>query len=427
MTDDVTRGLAMLADEAAPAEIDSHEVITRARARTRNQRTTIAAAVATFAVVGALVVTTSNARQPKPATTTTVAPTNETLSEQLDRLLVDAVRDLAPNGWTSVTEPAASDLPLTFLCGLPVGGVEMPNASEVCVAHSNFVDKTGPFQVQWSVSMVERNFDDGCDPQFCAPWAPPFRKNLADGTRTQVRTFTETPTNRDMQELLAARPDGTQVTMTLIWPKGQRSAQPLTMSQLQKWATVFTYDDTLPVGNDANPPTTPFVSDDPGRADRVNEELADVLADAIPDGWTRDDSGAEADEPPFTFGCAGTLIPGTKENPKQKTAEDCWTYGYYQDGTGKVGIKFSVSKESLWFDVMCREVACVEKTLRDGTKVRIKTNTTQANPVGEFQHEIAAKRKDGTYIWVATFWSGQRAGTPLTDDALLKFATAFTF
>jgi hypothetical protein len=422
MTDDVTRGLAMLADEVEPAHIDAHDVITRARARTRNRRATFAAGAATFAVAGALVATMIHARPAKPAT---VTPPRETLSARLDRLLVDAVREVAPDDWTPVTEPAADNPPLTFLCGIAIVATTTENA-EGCVAHGTFVDKTGPFDVQWSVDKAARNPDEGCAEQ-CTQWGTPVRTDLSDGTTTQVRTYTEEPTNRDIQQLFATRPDGTRVGMALIWPKGQRSAQPLTTDQLLRWATVFTYDDTLPVGKDANPPSTPFVSDDPNRADRINQQLADVLAKAIPAGWTRDDSGAEPDEPPFTFGCGESTYPATKEHPRQTTAEDCWTYGYYQDGAGKVGIKFSVSRQPLWFTEICRDVDCAEKTLRDGTKVRVKTNTTHADPVGEYQHEIAAKRKDGTYIWVATFWTGKRATTPLTDEELLKFATAFTF
>lgn len=412
MTDDVTRGLTMLADEAEPAPIDSHDVIARARARTRTRRTTVAAAFATVAVIGALAVTVGNpGTSSKPATTTTVATTPESLTDQLTRQLTEALPDLIPNEWKPVAEHPPEAPPLTFRC-----------LGSGCDAHAAYTDGAGKIDLRFQVDNIPR-YGDSCE-EHCTRVAGPVRAELPDGTRTQVSVYTENLTSHEVQQLLASRPDGTQVSMSVTWPQGQRGATPLTTDEIVKFATLFTYDPVL----DAAPTTkTQYVTEDPTRPARLNDELTDVLAEVVPAEWSQANEGHEADEPPLTFDCRLTSwSPSASREEERPKSEGCWTYGYYRDGTGKIGFKFSVSRESLVYDSMCRENPCVRLTLPDGTETRRGT-TTQPGPTGDYTQEVSAVRPDGTSIWVEVFWTDQRSTTPITAEQLLKFAEAFTF
>jgi hypothetical protein len=418
MTEDITRGLDLLADEAEPAIIDTQHVISRARMRTRGRRAITASALATVALVGALVVTLGN-----PAPTSeqgTTPPTDKTVEGRLNRLLTEALPDVIPSNWSLLPdEPTAREPHLDFVC-LDVNGSD-------CSTGADYNDGVGDIDLRISVSRIPRNFDELCEVRYCPQWEPPVRKTLSDGTRTQVLTYTETPTSRNFQQLLAARPDGTQIDVVAIWPQGQRSGQPLTMDEILKFATVFTYDTALPVGAPLNKPTEEYVTDDPKRPARVNQQLTEVLNEVIPAGWAEANEGHEPDEPPLEFGCSLVGWEATESGEEIPSSEGCWTYGYFRDGTGKIGFKFSVSQHRPYaFDEQCAAPECVEETLPDDTRTRVKT-TTRPNPVGEYTHGVSAIRPDGTCIWVEVFWAGQRSETPITTEELLKFATAFTF
>ncbi|TDV52373.1 hypothetical protein [Actinophytocola oryzae] len=413
MTEDITRRLAMLADEAEPAQIDPHDVITRAKAQTRNRRATIAAAVATLALVSALVTTVGNPLG-KPAAPT--GPEDATLSDHLDRQLRESLPETLPSDWSIAPRDALSDTPLlTFLCVLGVSdGVDR------CVASATYRDGTGRIDIVWNVAMGAKNFDDRCAPEYCTDWTSPVLKRLPDRTETKLTVYTETMTSRDIEELLVSRPDGTQITVNAIWPKGERSKPPLTTERILKFATVFTYDTTLPVGNTFGTSTTPYVTDDPNRAERVQGQLNDVLPKVIPAGWSPSHEGDEEDQPPLTMGC--TKFDSTPSD----APESCSTYSNYRDGTGRVGISFEVSKSPLWYNAACDPADCVATTLEDGTDTKVWIRT-QPDSTGAYHHELAAVRPDGTCVSVRVSWTGQRPETPLTTENLLKFSTAFTY
>jgi hypothetical protein len=425
MTDDITRGLAMLADEAAPPEIDSHAVITRARARTRNRRATAAVALATCALIGALVVTVGGNGPSKPANKTAVPPTAATLSDDLDRQLREILPDVIPPGWRLVPDTEEPSRPAPrFRCGIVVLVRAEAPGSDVCATSATYRDSVGDVDFTVSVSKREADFRATCAAEFCTNWAAPVRKDLPDGTRTQLTTYTENPTARDVQELLAARPDGTQISVAVLWPRDSREKTALTTGQIMKLATAFTYDSTLPNSGAANPTTTTPVTDDPGRPARLDHQLAAGLDEVVPDGWTPESNGGE---PGFAFTCAWTTWgTGTTEQPEPSQSEGCSAFAYYRDGTGLITFDFGVARDPMPYDEVCREVTCVEKTLRDGTRTRLSTSVAP-DPTGSHSHMLGAKRPDGTYAWVTIRWKEQRPTTPLTDDQLLKFATAFTF
>jgi len=409
MTDDITRGLGLLADEAEPATIDAQHVITRARVRTRNRRATLATAFATVAMVGALVVAMNPLTQSDQGATIT----DTTLEGRLNRLLTEALPDLIPAGWSLVPDRPAGPMPdLEFVC--------VDSNVNGCSTGATYNDGVGDVDISISVNRIPRNFTEFCDPQFCDPGDLFVQDNLPDGTRTQVRTYSEKPTSRDFLQLLVTRPDGTQVDVVAIWPHDTRSEPPLSTDEILKFATVFSYDSTLPVGAPLNKPTEEFVSDDPKRGARVTQELTDVLDEVIPAGWTKAPDTEQPVQPAFTFECSGSMVgPGTDA----PTVESCWAAVYYQDATGVIAFKLSVSPVEV-FEINC-DAGCAEKTLSDGTETRVSQEFVEQ--IAEYEHTLAATRPDGTHIWVQVYWKEQRPKTPLTDDELLKFATAFTF
>jgi hypothetical protein len=411
MTDDITRGLGLLADEAEPATIDTQRVITRARARTRNRRASLATAFATVALVGALVV----AMGPLKGTSDQAASiTDTTLEGRLNRLLTEALPGLIPAGWSLVPKPEAEEPQLEFVC--------LSDNTNGCNASATYDDGAGDLDMGIHVDRIPRAFKHNqCGDEYCDAWAAPVRQTLPDGTKTQVLTSSEKLAPYDGESLLAFRPDGTMVSVYFRWPQGTRSEPPLTTDQMLEFATVFSYDSTLPVASPLNPPTTEYVSDDPEREGRVNQELTEALGEVIPAAWSKVSDSEQPVQPPFAFDCAVTRYPAVLEVPESEvprpSPETCWSAVYYRDATGIVGIKFSVAEEKV-FDVLC-DGGCSEKTLSDGTEIQM------AN--GSGTHTLGATRPDGTHIWVEVYWQGQRSETPLSADELLKFATAFTF
>lgn len=421
MTDDLTRGLALLADEAEPATIDSHNVIARARARTRNRRATVATAFATVALVGALVV----AMVPMAGTSDQGATiTDTTLEGRLNRLLTEALPNLIPAGWSLVPKPEAKEPQLEFVC--------LSTNTDGCNTGATYNDGVGDLEFSIHVDKIPRSFEQNqCGDEYCTAWATPVRQTLSDGTKTQVMAYSgklapsEGESPLDGESLLAFRPDGTMVSVSLNWPQGQRSEPALTMDKLLAFATVFSYDSSLPVADPLNKPTEEYVSDDPEREGRVNQELTDALDEVIPAEWSKVSDEEQPVQPPFAFDCAVTRGPDviTKtdgEVEPQPSPETCWSAVYYRDATGIVGIKFSVAEEKV-FDVPC-DTGCAEETLSDGT-----TTKMSSEPVPDNSQTLGATRPDGTHIWVEVYWQGQRSETPLSSDELLKFATAFTF
>ena len=413
MTDDITRGLGLLADEAEPATIDTQRVITRARTRTRNRRASLATAFATVALVGALVV----AMGPLKGTSDQAASiTDTTLEGRLNRLLTEALPNVIPAGWSLVPKPEAAEPQLEFVC--------LDTNTNGCSTGATYNDGVGDLDMGIHVDKIPRSFEHNqCGDEYCTAWAAPVRQTLPDGTSTQVMAYSEKMVSRDGESLLAVRPDGTMVSVSLSWPQGKRSEPALTMDELLKFATVFSYDSTLPVASPLNPPATPYVSDDPKRKGRVNQELTDALAEVIPAEWSKVPDAEQPVQPPFAFECLAPendkVIgePGGLEPPNE---ESCWSAVYYRDTFGIIGIKFSVTEKKV-FDVLC-EGGCSDTTLSDGTVTQMATGWGATNT-----HTVGATRPDGTHVWVEVYWRDERPTTPLSNEALLKLATAFTF
>jgi hypothetical protein len=249
MTDDITRGLALLADEVEPAPVDSRDVITRARTRTRDRRATVATAFATIALIGTLAATAGIPGSP-PA-----AP--ESREDRLTRVLTGAMADLIPSGWTLETRVPSESTPLTFRCdvsgtarvwaasdGQPPTPISK-TAPDGCSAYADYDDGVGRVEINLVVHKFDLDFADACWEAPCTTRKGYVREVLSDGTQVKVTTLTGDSLSeagtRDLQDVFAERPDGTQVSMSVSWPHGQRSNPPFTAEQLVRFASRFTY------------------------------------------------------------------------------------------------------------------------------------------------------------------------------------------
>jgi hypothetical protein len=237
MTDDVidhvTRGLTLLADEAEPAPIDTHDVITRA-IRTRSRRTTVAIAFGTAVVVGALAVAlgvatrehkppavappTSTNGFPVPGTEMVEPATDAERAARANRLqadLVDAFGRVLSDDWEHST--------FAFTCDL-----------HGCWAEGDIKNDAGSVKL-----FVHVNGDFGLS----ACWAPNCAKQRLDDGSLAYVSDNEMDTidgKRRIMGVGAMRADGTTSSITVEWPP-DRPTKPLTEDQWLEFATAFTY------------------------------------------------------------------------------------------------------------------------------------------------------------------------------------------
>lgn len=228
MTDDVTRALGMLAEDAEAAPVDTDTVITMATARTRN-RAILATAFVTLFLVSALVLTLGAVKPtpvavPPPTTQSTPWRDNATPAEQearRTRLHTDVTRAfdrILPSGWQHST--------FDFGC------------SEFhCWAFGDILDSAGTVtmsMVAWGAEeTVSCNESENC-----------VTKTLEDGTFVAFTKYESRDvvdnTQATMYSINAKRPDGSTIGIDAQWP-GTRSAPTLTDEQWLGFATAFSY------------------------------------------------------------------------------------------------------------------------------------------------------------------------------------------
>lgn len=253
MTDDVTRGLELLADEAEPAPIDTHAVVAMARARRNSRRAVAASAFVTVAAVGALAVTVGAVKEPTasapddPTTTVTVTEqvtpsTTSTPSEAADP---DRAKD-GPVLGTEVEQPASpeerterakrlqGELVDAFDRILPQDWDHSAFAfacdSYGCWAQGDIVDGVGPLKL-----FVHVSGDYGlasCSGAGCS------KEILDDGTLVALSNGSES--GQPQFQVSSVRTDGTAMSLLAEWKKG-RATPPLTEDQWRDFGNVLTY------------------------------------------------------------------------------------------------------------------------------------------------------------------------------------------
>lgn len=241
MTDDITRGLALLADEVPPAPVDT--VVERARARTRNRRAGAATALAVIAA-GTLAVSLrqdDGVRVGDPPTDRAAR-----LTQEMAEIRADAL----PAGWRALPAGSPGPLvgslaggkPLSFACrDAEDGGVPMP-VTAVCQAVGQF--ERGEERLSVAVQVFPA---DGL------PTKSDEAVTLADGSKAATYPTGNTVTvgytdvlRRDAdtypaartQLLSAWRPDDTGVLVNVAYTGAE---PPFTRAQLLVFATAFTW------------------------------------------------------------------------------------------------------------------------------------------------------------------------------------------
>ena len=233
MTDDVTRGLKLLADEAEAASVDTDAVITAATALSRN-RAILTTALATLVVLCALVVTLGAVKAPPPiadkpdtrhppvlGTEVAKLPTPEEQDRRrtsLHNMIIKAFGRILPDGW----KPSTFD----FAC-----------EQTHCWAEGEIHDAAGPINIGF---YVQGDYGtSSCYQPECT------KRLLEDGT---IVTFSKgkgsLPSPGSEPEMRvsvgAVRPDGTSLSMYASWP-ASRTAPVLTDDQWREFATAFTF------------------------------------------------------------------------------------------------------------------------------------------------------------------------------------------
>jgi hypothetical protein len=232
MTDDVIHGLALLADEAEPAPIDSRDVIARARARTRNRCATFATVLATVAVIGSLAVTLGLSRS-----STDVATDPRSTEDRLNTQMRTAAPHVIPSWWSWTAKNA-----LVFHCWGALDGVQAWDIDEqgtpiihsipqMCRTSGSYSDASGQIELGIDV-ILPPGSAVGCAAPDCES------QRLPDGTMAWVIVAPEPAGRQVNQRLSALRPDGTTISVSLLYPVG-RPMPPLTTDEMMKFATVF--------------------------------------------------------------------------------------------------------------------------------------------------------------------------------------------
>jgi hypothetical protein len=247
MTDDVSHGLALLADEAEPAPIDSHDVITRARTRTRDRRTT-ATVFAAVVALSALAVTLQGDRADTPP-----AKQNERASVRLTAQLTAALPDLIPADWeTRPRTPTETRQPQTFYCysdgpwitasviAVPGPGDALDPMTEtsprvdLCGAQSWYRDVEGEIELHVEVDPGKTWFFDPCVAPQCEEHV------LPDGTRWRMSPNSGVSQYSGLQQIESLRPDGTHIQVFVTW-QNNRATPPLTVDELLAFTDRFDY------------------------------------------------------------------------------------------------------------------------------------------------------------------------------------------
>jgi hypothetical protein len=239
MTNDINHGLALLADEVEPATVDTYAVIAKARARTRNRRTTGAAFLAVVAI-GALMVPSAFDRA-----TTRAADQLGSLTQRLNDQLATALPELIPSEWEPAAAPANESHPPAnaFVCteGSPEGEVPaepvgLPRQGNdhgvFCRSMGWYRDSGG--EIELSIALNDSGVVGmPCEQPSCRDYV------LADGTVWQL-PFEYFNVQERLQQVEAGRADGMQIRVRVRWSYDSPERL-LTPDRMVKFLETFVY------------------------------------------------------------------------------------------------------------------------------------------------------------------------------------------
>ena len=243
MTDDITRGLSLLADEVPPAPVDT--VVERARARTRNRR---AAAASALAVIAAGTLTIGLGQD--DGVRVSDPPTER--AARLPQELAEIEGDVTPPGWDLLPAGTPGPLDVSLAGGKPFsfacrdaeeGGEPLP-VEAVCQAVGQYERGQDRLSVAVQVFRSDR---------LPTPSTKPEVVTLPDGSKAATHASGNTVTvgyeevlrvdhatypGLRTQRLSAWRPGGTGILVNVVHTG---AGAPFTEEQLLVFATAFTW------------------------------------------------------------------------------------------------------------------------------------------------------------------------------------------
>ncbi|MFI7675433.1 hypothetical protein [Actinophytocola sp. NPDC049390] len=235
MTDDITRGLTLLADEVPPAPVDT--VVEKARARTRNRRAAAASALAVIAA-GTLAISFGSDVRAR------VAEPSADRAERLTQQMAEIRGDVTPVGWRLLPAGTPGPLDAELAGGTPFSFACRTGREPVCQAIGQYAHGEDRLSVAIQVFSGNGISTMGKDTEIMT---------LPDGTRAAVyspehmimvtygdvlRADPAAYLPRRAQLLSALRPGRTGVLVNVAYTGAE---PPFTDAQLLTFATAFTY------------------------------------------------------------------------------------------------------------------------------------------------------------------------------------------
>lgn len=245
MTDDITRGLALLADEVPPAPVGS--VAGKARTRIRNRR---AGAATALAVIATATLAISLGRDDGVRVSDPPTDRAARLTQQMAEIEADAI----PPGWRQLEAGSPGPLvaslaggkPLSFACrNAEDGGTPVP-VRAVCQAIGQY-ERDGArlsvaVQVFRETGLVTK--PDGGEaatlPDGTKTVIFPTGHRVTVGYQDVLRADEDTYPASGSRLLSAWRPGDTAVLVNVVY-SGPVTEPPLTDAQLLAFATAFTW------------------------------------------------------------------------------------------------------------------------------------------------------------------------------------------
>lgn len=245
MTDDITRGLTLLADEVPPAPVDT--VVDKARTRIRNRRAGAATAVAVVAAA-TLAITLSQ----DDGVRVSALPTDR--AARLTQEMAEVKAEAIPPGWKPLTPGSPGPLvaslaggrTLSFACrNSEVDNLPMP-VNAVCQAIGQYERDGERLSVAVQVFHADgratkpgvgedTTLEDGTTATIF-----PTGHMVTVGDKDVLRKDEDTYPASGSQLLSAWRPGGTGVLVNVAYT-GASAEPPFTDDQLLTFATAFTY------------------------------------------------------------------------------------------------------------------------------------------------------------------------------------------
>ena len=243
MTDDITRGLAALADEARPAPVDSHTVVQLAHAHTRARRAVYTAAFATLVAIGALTVAIGSWQQPgatTPATsqTTSQAPASSSPSSSTDSPTTmpnapEIEKDATAEENAERKPRLQAEMIAAFDRILPANWQHSAFGfgcdARGCFAEGDVIDDAGT-TLSFFVYVSDKIGDVTCGEDSCVRTG-----TLDDGTAVALSKGDD-----NSVYIVSERPDRTGMHLSVDWPAGAPNPA-LTDEQWMEFGRALTY------------------------------------------------------------------------------------------------------------------------------------------------------------------------------------------